>query len=62
MSVFRNNERKYGSANRRFKHEVLKESGAKQFPLYGLDFLIRFLSRIAEHITNTYKYRYRISE
>ena len=45
MSVFRNNERKSEIAKRSFKHVALKVSGAKQFPIHRLDFLVRFLSR-----------------
>jgi hypothetical protein len=45
LFVLRNNERKSGIAKRSFKHVTLKENGAQQFPMYRLDFLVRFLSR-----------------
>jgi hypothetical protein len=49
-SVLRNNERQRGIAKRSFKHVALKASGAMQFPMYRLDFLVRFLSRKNERM------------
>ncbi|WGH76282.1 hypothetical protein P8625_03710 [Tenacibaculum tangerinum] len=41
---------KSGSAKHSLKHEALAMSGAQQFSIYRLDFLVRFLSRKNEQI------------
>ncbi len=53
LSVLRNNERQCEIAKRSFKHVALKASGALQFPMYRLDFLVRFLSRKNEQKIKT---------
>ena len=49
----RNKERQYGTAMRSIKHEILRVTGAQQFPRGFLDLLFRFVSRQNERRKRT---------